>query len=91
MDSSKYRSRGYTMASSNNKRPPPYLLLLLLALGAAALSVGILHKMRERRVFSILLQERDQQLISLQALLQVWIYFWNIMHRILVHWPSRKL
>ncbi|BAF15929.1 Os04g0636200 [Oryza sativa Japonica Group] len=58
------------MASSNNKRPPPYLLLLLLALGAAALSVGILHKMRERRVFSILLQERDQQLISLQALLQ---------------------
>uniref|UniRef100_A0A0E0GKL5 Uncharacterized protein n=1 Tax=Oryza nivara TaxID=4536 RepID=A0A0E0GKL5_ORYNI len=70
MDSSKYRSRGYTMASSNNKRPPPYLLLLLLALGAAALSVGILHKMRERRVFSILLQERDQQLISLQALLQ---------------------
>uniref|UniRef100_J3M1S5 Uncharacterized protein n=1 Tax=Oryza brachyantha TaxID=4533 RepID=J3M1S5_ORYBR len=71
MDSSKYRSRGYsTMGSNTNKRPPPYLLLLLLALGAAALSVGILHKMRERRVFAILLQERDQQLISLQALLQ---------------------
>ncbi|KAF0890848.1 hypothetical protein E2562_004325 [Oryza meyeriana var. granulata] len=70
MDSSKHRSRGYTMGSNNNRRPPPYLLLLLLALGAAALSVGILHKMRERRVFAILLQERDQQLISLQALLQ---------------------
>uniref|UniRef100_A0A0D9WA31 Uncharacterized protein n=1 Tax=Leersia perrieri TaxID=77586 RepID=A0A0D9WA31_9ORYZ len=70
MHSSKYRSRGYTMGISNNKKPPPYLLLLLLALGAAGLSVGILHKMRERRVFAILLQERDQQLLSLQALLQ---------------------
>ncbi|KAL5214215.1 hypothetical protein ABZP36_003367 [Zizania latifolia] len=68
MDAGKYRSRGHTMGSSNKR--PPYLLLLLLALGAAALSVGILHKMRERRVFAILLQERDQQLISLQALLE---------------------
>lgn len=57
---------------SSNKRVPPYLVLVLLAIGAAALSVGILHKMRERRVLTVLLQERDQQLISLQVLLEVW-------------------
>jgi hypothetical protein len=52
---------------------PPYLLLVLLAIGAAAVSVGILHKMRERRVLAVLLQERDQQLVSFQVLLEVWI------------------
>jgi hypothetical protein len=55
----------------SSKRVPPYLLLVLLAVGAAAVSVGILHKMRERRVLAVLLQERDQQLISFQVLLEV--------------------
>ncbi|WVZ87339.1 hypothetical protein U9M48_033991, partial [Paspalum notatum var. saurae] len=55
---------------ANNRRVPPYLLLVLLAIGAAAVSVGILHKMRERRVLTVLLQERDQQLISFQLLLE---------------------
>ncbi|KAL6651950.1 hypothetical protein ACP70R_010875 [Stipagrostis hirtigluma subsp. patula] len=68
MDAGKHRSRGHTMG--NNKRVPPYLLLVLLAIGAAALSVGILHKMRERRVLAVLLQERDQQLLSIQVLLE---------------------
>ncbi|KAG8043622.1 hypothetical protein GUJ93_ZPchr0458g22462 [Zizania palustris] len=69
MDAGKHRSRGHTMGSS--KKRPSYLFLLLLALCAAALSVGILHKMREhRRVVDILLQECDQQLRSLQALLE---------------------
>ena len=54
--------------NNNTKKLPPYLLLVLLAIGAAAVSVGILHKMRERRV---LLQERDQQLLSFQVLLEV--------------------
>ncbi|CAM0901879.1 unnamed protein product [Alopecurus aequalis] len=68
MDAGKHRSRGgYTMGS--NKRVP-YLLLLLLAIGAATLSVCVLHKMKERRIFSMLLQEREQQLMSLQALLE---------------------
>jgi len=71
MEASKHRSRGHTMA--NNRRVPPYLLLVLLAIGAAAVSVGILHKMRERRVLTVLLQERDQQLISFQLLLEVWV------------------
>ncbi|KAF8651300.1 hypothetical protein HU200_063552 [Digitaria exilis] len=69
MDASKYRSRSHTMAN-NNKKLPPYLLLVLLAIGAAAVSVGILHKMRERRVLTVLLQERDQQLMSFQVLFE---------------------
>ncbi|XP_062226886.1 uncharacterized protein LOC133925077 [Phragmites australis] len=68
MDARKHRSRDHAMG--NNKRVPPYLLLVLLAISAAALSVGILHKMRERRVFAVLLQEHDQQLILLQVLLE---------------------
>jgi len=59
MEASKHRSRNHRMGSS--KRVPPYLLLVLLAIGAAAVSVGILHKMRER----------DQQIISFQVLLEV--------------------
>lgn len=64
---------------NNNKKLPPYLLLVLLAIGAAAVSVGILHKMRERRVLSVLLQERDQQLMSFQVLLEVWIWLYACM------------
>ncbi|CAN6229723.1 unnamed protein product [Urochloa humidicola] len=72
METSKLRSRGHTMGNNNNnnKKLPPYLLLVLLAIGAAAVSVGILHKMRERRVLAVLLQERDQQLMSFQVLLE---------------------
>jgi len=69
MEASKHRSRNHRMGSS--KRVPPYLLLVLLAIGAATVSVGILHKMRERRVLTVLLQERDQQLISFKVLLEV--------------------
>lgn len=72
MDGGKYRSRGNAMGS-NNYRRLPYLLLVLLAIGGATLSVGVLHKMRERRLLSVLLQEREHQLMSLQALLEVWI------------------
>jgi len=61
------------MGNNNTKKLPLYLLLMLLAIGAAAVSVGILHKMRERRVLGVLLQERDQQLLSFQGLLEVWI------------------
>lgn len=53
-----------------NGKKRPYALLLILALGAAVLSVVILQKMRERRVFGIMLQERDGQLLSLQLLLE---------------------
>ncbi|XP_078175976.1 uncharacterized protein LOC144569479 isoform X2 [Carex rostrata] len=66
----KGRGRGGLMSSGGSGKKRPYALLLLLALGAAVLSVVILQKMRERRVFGILLQERDSQLLSLQLLLE---------------------
>jgi hypothetical protein len=46
------------------------------------LSIVVLHKVRERRAFTGLLQERDRQLVSLRIQLHVWScitalnYFW---------------
>ncbi|KAH0459961.1 hypothetical protein IEQ34_010624 [Dendrobium chrysotoxum] len=57
------------MAGSNNRKRP-YGLLLLLALGMAVLCAVVLHQLREGRVLSLLIQERDQQLATLQILLQ---------------------
>ncbi|XP_008805851.2 dentin sialophosphoprotein-like [Phoenix dactylifera] len=65
------KSRFKTNKMAGNYRKRPYgMLLLLLALCAALLSVVLLHKMRERRVFSLLLQDRDQQLLALELILQ---------------------
>uniref|UniRef100_A0ACD5ZZE5 Uncharacterized protein n=1 Tax=Avena sativa TaxID=4498 RepID=A0ACD5ZZE5_AVESA len=69
MDGSKYRPKGYGMAGSASKRLP-YVLLLMVFLTAAALSIVVMHKVREQRVFAVLLQERDGQVISLRVLLQ---------------------
>ncbi|KAM0858352.1 hypothetical protein ACQ4PT_047879 [Festuca glaucescens] len=57
------------MADGATKRLP-YLLLLLVFLTAAWLSVIVMHKVREQRVFAVLIQERDGKVISLRALLQ---------------------
>ena len=57
MDGSKYRPKGYG-AGGTGKRFP-YVLLLLVFLTAAALSVVVMHKVREQRVFTLLLQEGD--------------------------------
>ncbi|KAI0507445.1 hypothetical protein KFK09_013570 [Dendrobium nobile] len=57
------------MAGSNNRKRP-YGLLLLLALGMAVMCAVVLHQLREGRVLSLLIQERDQQLDTLQILLQ---------------------
>nr|DAD20812.1 TPA_asm: hypothetical protein HUJ06_022275 [Nelumbo nucifera] len=47
----------------------PYAMMLLLAFGAAALGVMVLHKLRERRIFNLVV--RDQTAImSLHLLLQ---------------------
>ncbi|KAF5481207.1 hypothetical protein F2P56_001876 [Juglans regia] len=56
--------------SSCGHRGRPYGLMLLLAFGAALLGVMVLHKLRERRIFNLLLKEKDRDLISLQLLLQ---------------------
>uniref|UniRef100_A0A0D9X4Y7 Uncharacterized protein n=1 Tax=Leersia perrieri TaxID=77586 RepID=A0A0D9X4Y7_9ORYZ len=68
MDGSKYRPKGAGMAGVSKKLA--YVLLLLLALAAAALSVVVLHKVRERQTFAVLLRERDRQLISTRIFLQ---------------------
>ncbi|XP_042971848.1 uncharacterized protein LOC122303924 [Carya illinoinensis] len=56
--------------NSCGHRGRPYGLMLLLAFGAALLGVMVLHKLRERRIFNLLVKERDRDLISLQLLLQ---------------------
>ncbi|XP_019159135.1 PREDICTED: eukaryotic translation initiation factor 5B-like [Ipomoea nil] len=54
----------------NGSRGRSYGLLLMLAFGAAIFGVMILHKLRERRIYNLLVQEKDHQLQSLQLLLQ---------------------
>ncbi|XP_066327269.1 uncharacterized protein [Miscanthus floridulus] len=68
MDGSKYRSKGYAMANAGRKLP--YVFLLLVALAAGVLSIVVLQKVREQRVFAGRLQERDRQLVSVRILLQ---------------------
>lgn len=51
-------------------RSRPYGMMLLLAFGAAVLGVMVLHKLRERRIFSIIIQDKDQNLMNLHLLLK---------------------
>ncbi|CAK9158921.1 unnamed protein product [Ilex paraguariensis] len=62
--------KGHTLQSSNGNRKRPYGLMLILAFGAAIFGVMVLHKLRERRIFNLLVIEKDRQIISLQLLLQ---------------------
>ncbi|GMI83842.1 hypothetical protein HRI_002053500 [Hibiscus trionum] len=55
---------------NNGQRSRPCGLLLLLAFGAAMLAIMTLHKLRERRIFNLLLQENGRHLVSLRLLLQ---------------------
>ncbi|XVF01919.1 hypothetical protein REPUB_Repub04eG0131300 [Reevesia pubescens] len=54
----------------NGQRGRPYGLTLLLAFGVALLGVMALHKLRERRILNLLVEDKSRQLISLQLLLQ---------------------
>ncbi|KAK4286190.1 hypothetical protein QN277_002782 [Acacia crassicarpa] len=47
-----------------------YALMLLLAFVAALLGVMVLHKLRERRIYGLLVKEKDRDLLALQLLLQ---------------------
>ncbi|KAL5730069.1 hypothetical protein ACHQM5_002941 [Ranunculus cassubicifolius] len=51
-------------------RGRPYGVMLLLAFGAAVLGVMVLHKLRERRIFTLLIQDKDNDLMTLHLLLQ---------------------
>lgn len=57
--------------NGNGNRGKPYGLMLLLAFGVALLGVMTLQKLRERRIFNLLVQDKSRHLISLQLLLQV--------------------
>ncbi|XP_043689328.1 trichohyalin-like isoform X2 [Telopea speciosissima] len=63
-------SKGYGHSNSSGNRGRAYGMLLLLAFGAAVFGVMLLHKLRERRVFDLLLKDKDRELLSLQFLLQ---------------------
>ncbi|CAI9089504.1 OLC1v1024091C1 [Oldenlandia corymbosa var. corymbosa] len=56
--------------NSSNRGKQPYGLMIILAFGAAIIGVMVLHKVRERRVINLLVQEKDSQLSSLHLLLQ---------------------
>ncbi|KAL4320148.1 hypothetical protein GQ457_18G014570 [Hibiscus cannabinus] len=58
------------VSQKGNGKPRPCWLLLLLAFGATMLAIMALHKLRERRIFNLLLQENGRHLVSLQLLLQ---------------------
>ncbi|KAL5581915.1 hypothetical protein UlMin_014357 [Ulmus minor] len=56
--------------SGSSSRGRAYGMMLLVAFGAALLGVMILHKLRERRIFNLLIKDKDRQLFSLHLLLQ---------------------
>ncbi|KAJ6421946.1 hypothetical protein OIU84_026976 [Salix udensis] len=58
----------------NGNRGRPYGLMLVLAFGAALLGVMVLHKFREKRIFNLLIKEKDRELMSLQLILQLLLY-----------------
>ncbi|KAI3937093.1 hypothetical protein MKX01_015308 [Papaver californicum] len=60
-----------SMKYSNSGRGlRPYAMMLLLAFGAAVFGIMVLHKFRERRIFSLLIKDKDRDIITLQLLLQ---------------------
>ncbi|XP_062106258.1 uncharacterized protein LOC133817696 [Humulus lupulus] len=70
---SKGNGYGNSSGNSNSNRGGsgrPYGLMLLIAFGAALLGVMILHKLRERRIFNLLVDDKDRDIFSLQLLLQ---------------------
>ncbi|XP_027345305.1 glutamic acid-rich protein-like [Abrus precatorius] len=63
-------NKGLHGSSGGSHRGRSYVLILLITFGAALLGVMVLHKLRERRIYNLLIKERDQQLLALQLLLQ---------------------
>ncbi|GFZ05611.1 hypothetical protein Acr_17g0011830 [Actinidia rufa] len=60
---------GGTMKVGQN-RGRQYGLMLFVSFGAAIFGVMLLHKLREGRIFNLLVQEKDNQLVYLHRLLQ---------------------
>ncbi|XP_021862827.1 uncharacterized protein [Spinacia oleracea] len=60
-------NHGHSHSQRGNK---PYALVLLLAFGAAILGIMVLHKLREKRIFTLLVKEKDHELLTLHLLYQ---------------------
>ncbi|PSS05751.1 Myosin-2 heavy chain, non muscle like [Actinidia chinensis var. chinensis] len=60
---------GGTLKVGQN-RGRQYGLMLFVSFGAAIFGVMLLHKLREGRIFNLLVQEKDNQLVYLHRLLQ---------------------
>ncbi|KAL5130713.1 hypothetical protein HKD37_12G033730 [Glycine soja] len=65
-----YNKGVHSSSSGGSHRGRPYALVLLITFGIALLGVMVLHKLRERRIYTILVKEKDQQILALQLLLQ---------------------
>ncbi|XP_020214899.1 cilia- and flagella-associated protein 251 [Cajanus cajan] len=57
-------------SSGGSHRGRPYALILLITFGVALLGVMVLHKLRERRIYALIVKEKDHQILALQLLLQ---------------------
>ncbi|XP_059274600.1 uncharacterized protein LOC132029312 [Lycium ferocissimum] len=62
--------KGHMQSHNNGSRGRTYAVLVLLAFGVAIFGVLILHKLRERRIFNLLVKDRETELIDLKLLLQ---------------------
>jgi len=64
---------GYNKGLHNggSQRGRPYVLILLMTFGVALLGVMVLHRFREKRIYNLLVNQKDHQLLTLQVLLQV--------------------
>nr|AFK39877.1 unknown [Medicago truncatula] len=60
---------GYNKGGGS-QRGRPYVLILLMTFGAALLGVMVLHRFREKRIYNLLVNQKDHQLLTLQVLLQ---------------------
>lgn len=67
--------KGHSMqnssASGRAGKPYGWMVLLFIAFGALLIGVMALHKHRERRVFDLVIKDKDLQLHSLHLHLQV--------------------
>ena len=55
-------------------------MMIVVAFGAALLGVLILHKLRERRIYSLIVKQKDRDFYSLHLLLQAILLFFSLLH-----------
>ncbi|CAL0303918.1 unnamed protein product [Lupinus luteus] len=63
-------NKGLHSSSGGSQRGRPFVLLLLIIFGAALLGVMVLHKLRERRIYNLIVKDKDRQLLALHLLIQ---------------------